>query len=121
VTALKSAVLFDLDETLVLTSAIEPLRRLRRWSKVYASFGQTTLPPGTVDFVARLRGLKNVGLGVVTKSPRPYAEKLLKFHEIEIPVLVAYHDVGRHKPHPEGLLRAAKSLSVPPSQLHLHR
>lgn len=47
----KWGVLLDLDQTLVITDAIEPLRRQRAWFKVYNSFDQTVLPPGTTDFL----------------------------------------------------------------------
>ena len=69
----KKAILFDLDETLVLTSALEPLRKLRNWPRVYANFAQTELPPETLKFVSDLRALGDVEIGVVTKAPRPYA------------------------------------------------
>jgi IS1 family transposase len=36
------AILFDLDDTLVITSALEPIRRKRNWRKVYDSFGLTS-------------------------------------------------------------------------------
>jgi len=75
-------VLLDLDQTLVLTDAIEPLRRARAWSSVYNSFGKTTLPPGTAEFVARVGQL--VKLGVVTTSPRTYAERLLTHHRLQL-------------------------------------
>ena len=106
------AVLLDLDETLVLTSSLETLRRGRKWNEVYAAFSRTTLPKGTAEFVERLS--KKVQLGVVTKAPRSYAEKLLAHHDLKIPVLVAYHDVKNVKPHPEGLLLAAARLEVEP-------
>jgi HAD superfamily hydrolase (TIGR01549 family) len=109
----KKAILFDLDETLVLTSAIEPLRRQRNWPKVYANFAQTQLPPDTLKFVSDLKTLGDVEIGVVTKAPRQYAEKLLRFHGLNVPVLVAYHDVSRQKPHPEALLKAAAKLDLP--------
>jgi HAD superfamily hydrolase (TIGR01549 family) len=112
----KCAVLFDLDETLVLTSKIEPLRKLRDWPKVYVSFSQTELPPGTLNFIARVKALADVQIGVVTKSPRTYAERLLKYHGIPIPVLIAYHDVQRHKPHPNALIKAAERLKLPPAR-----
>jgi HAD superfamily hydrolase (TIGR01549 family) len=103
-------VLFDVDETLILTSALERLRKSRKWSEVYASFGETLLPPGTVRFIEAVRRLAKVA--VVTKSPRPYAEKILKFHGVSVPVAIAYHDVARHKPHPEALIKAAAKLGV---------
>jgi HAD superfamily hydrolase (TIGR01509 family) len=108
----KGAVLFDLDETLVLTSSLEPLRKRRNWPAVYANFSQTALPPATLEFIAKLKALSGIEIGVVTKAPRSYAEKLLKFHEIDIPVLVAYHDVARQKPHPDSLIKAAERLNL---------
>ncbi len=104
-------VLLDLDQTLVLTDAIEPLRRKRDWRKVYQSFDKTSLPPGTRSFVQQIRRVARVG--VVTNSPRSYAERLLAYHDLEIPVLVAYRDVTSHKPHPEPLLLAAGLLGLP--------
>jgi HAD superfamily hydrolase (TIGR01549 family) len=104
------AVIFDLDETLVLTSSLEPLRAQRDWQKVYAAFSQTSLPPQTAEFMLAVEKL--AAIAVVTKSPRPYAEKLIRFHGLNIKVAVAYHDVARRKPHPEGLIKAAAQLGV---------
>jgi HAD superfamily hydrolase (TIGR01662 family) len=108
------AVLFDLDDTLVITSALEPLRRTRRWKEVYAAFDQTRLPQGTVRFLERISA--KAQLGVVTKAPRSYAEKLLAHHAIKVPIIVAYHDVKRVKPDPEALLLASKRLGIDPSR-----
>jgi phosphoglycolate phosphatase-like HAD superfamily hydrolase len=55
-------------------------------------------------------------IGVVTTSPRPYAERLLEHLGLDVPVLVAYHDVGRRKPHPDPILRALEILGVPPTR-----
>jgi HAD superfamily hydrolase (TIGR01549 family) len=110
----RRAVLFDLDETLVLTRALEPLRRTRKWPNVYAAFSQTSLPKGTLEFLES--ALRLARLGVVTKSPRAYAEKLLAYHGIKMPVVVAYHDVSKLKPHPEALLLASQKLGVEPSK-----
>jgi HAD superfamily hydrolase (TIGR01549 family) len=107
-------ILFDLDQTLVLTSKIEQLRRGRAWEEVYKSFGLTSLPPGTKEFVktVKLWG----ATGVVTTGPRPYAERLLKWHQLPLPVVVAYHDVAKHKPDPEPLLEAARRMKVSPNR-----
>lgn len=106
-----SAVLLDLDNTLVLTDAIEALRRRRAWPEVYRRLALTELPAGTDIFLREAATLAS--LGVVTTSPRPYAERLLEHHGLSIPVLVAYHDTRRHKPDPEPLLAAAARLGVP--------
>jgi HAD superfamily hydrolase (TIGR01549 family) len=110
----KWGVLLDLDQTLVLTDAIEPLRRARAWPKVYNSFGKTTLPAGTAEFIAEVSQLAK--LGIVTTSPRSYAERLLAYHRLHLPVLVAYHDVAHRKPDPEPILKAAALLDLQPAK-----
>jgi HAD superfamily hydrolase (TIGR01549 family) len=112
--AKKWGVLLDLDQTVVLTDAVEPLRRKRAWSKVYKSFDQTALPPGTPKFLSRVGEVAR--LGVVTTSPRTYAERLLAYHGLRLPVLVAFHDVTQRKPHPEPILKAAARLELNPAQ-----
>jgi len=107
------AVLLDLDNTLVLTDAIEGLRR-KPWSRCYAAFGLTKLPDGTAEFVAQASRVAT--LGVVTMAPRPYAEKLVAHHGLPIPTLVAYHDVARRKPHPDPIVKAAAMLKIPCSE-----
>ncbi len=108
------AAIFDLDETLVLTSVLEPLRQKRVWPNVYAAFDKTQLPSGTLEFLKRVAQIAQ--LGVVTKAPRSYAEKLLGHYEMKIPVLAAYHDVKRIKPDPEALLLASKRLGLLPAR-----
>ena len=101
-------VLFDLDQTLVLTSALKSLRRARAWQQIYDRLHLTQLPPGTLDFLRKARFFAQ--LGIVTNTPRPYAEKLVAYHHLAIPVVVAYHDTQLHKPHPAPLLAALARL-----------
>jgi len=103
-------ILLDLDQTLVLTSALLPLRRQKNWQLVYASFHLTALPPGTQTFVQRARRFAQ--LGVITTAPRTYAEKLLSHHHLDIQVAVAYHDTRLHKPDPAPILEAMRRLRV---------
>ena len=110
----KWAILFDLDQTLVITSSLEQLRQRRAWSEVYKSFDKTQLPPGTRVFINKVGKLGQ--LGVVTTSPRPYAQKLVAYHRLDIPIIVAYHDVIRKKPHPECILKASEEIGIPPKQ-----
>ncbi len=104
------ALLLDLDQTLVITTAIEPLRRQKQWNRIYSQFHLTYLPSGTLDFLKTVD--QHLHLGVLTSSPRSYAERLLAYHQLSLPVTVAYHDTRLHKPHPEPLLESAKRLGI---------
>jgi HAD superfamily hydrolase (TIGR01662 family) len=108
------AVIFDLDETLVQTSALEPLRKKRVWHEVYKAFDKTQIPTGTLEFIKKAS--KIAELGVVTKAPEAYAKRLLAHHGINMDVLAAFHDVKKIKPDPEALLLASKKLGIPPSR-----
>ena len=107
-------IFFDLDQTLVLTSALDSLRKARAWAHVYEQFHLTSLPPGTLEFLLQVRPLAQ--LGIVTTTPRPYAEKLVVYHHLALPVVVAYHDTRLHKPHPEPLLAAMSRLGCSPNR-----
>lgn len=110
---MKRAVFFDLDDTLVLTSSIKHLRDRRKWGEVYRSLSKTSLPAGTREFIEGCR--PNFALGVITNSPRVYAERLLHHHGLSVPVFVAYHDTRLHKPHPAPILRAAEIVAIDPA------
>ncbi len=107
---LETPILFDLDETLIRTDAIRLLRQRGRWSEVVGAFDLTRLPPSTREFVAFAKTIAQIG--VVTSSPRFYAEALLAHHGLDIDVIVAYHDVppDRQKPWPDSILKAAELL-----------
>lgn len=106
--------LLDLDDTLVLTHSLLQLRDAGRWTEAMNSFGATEVPPETRESVSVLH---QVGLaGVVTRAPRDYAEQLLAHHGIRLPVLVAYQESERAKPHPSSFSKAAARLGVAPSR-----
>jgi HAD superfamily hydrolase (TIGR01549 family) len=107
------SIFLDLDETLVFTSSIEPLRKQRNWAKVYQSFHLTSLPPGTQEFLRQVRQL--APLGIITRTPRPYAEKLVAYHQLDLRVAVAFHDTEKRKPHPDPVLKAAQLYNVTPN------
>lgn len=85
------AVLFDLDGTLVESSRLKPLRDARRWPQVYGSLALSELQAGTREMLAATAEFAQIG--VITMAPRTYAERLLRYHDLAVPVLVAYHDV----------------------------
>lgn len=111
---LQWAVLLDLDQTLVLTSPLLPLREQQRWQEIDLLLHLTVLPQGTHEFLRQAQEL--AVLGVVTSSPRSYAEKILACHQIALPVLAAYEDTEHHKPHPDPLLKALTILEIPASR-----
>jgi len=105
------AILFDLDDTLVQTAQLKALRDSRAWPEVYKALDQSLVAEGTAELIEAARDLGEVG--VVTTAPRPYAERVLAHHGLDVKVIVAYHDVQRRKPHPEPILTAARLLGVP--------
>ena len=50
--------------------------------------------------------------GIVTSSPRPYAEDMVRHHGLPIRVVSAYHDTRMHKPHAAPLLHGLAALGV---------
>jgi len=124
----KWTILFDLDGTLVMTHNLEKLREeaieKSGWGDVYNAFDRTFLLPKT-SLINRLKSgsgssspskRASYDVGVVTSSPRPYAEKLLSYHGLDIPVLSAYHDTRNHKPSPDSIINAMEKLRAEPSK-----
>lgn len=108
-------IVFDLDDTLVNTKRLEPLRRKRDWNAAINAVDQTTVFPGVTQLLSRLNEL-HISVAVVTTSISNYATAVLRHHGITPDVLVAYHDVRRTKPAPDGVLIALKKLSIRPQE-----
>lgn len=109
-----AGVLFDLDNTLVVTDKLEGLRHSRRWDLVYQQFHETWVPPGTQQFLLEISN--HFQIGVVTSSPRTYATKLLTHHDLKVPVVTAFHDTTRRKPFPDPLWHACQQLDLIPAE-----
>jgi len=107
-----SVLIFDLDNTLVLSDNLKTLRDARLWGQVLRSLDQTTIPAGTLLFLEKIRRDYEIPIAIVTRAPRHYAEGLLRHHAINFDVLIAYHDVKRTKPDPEGVLLVAEKLGT---------
>ncbi|HEX4203954.1 MAG TPA: HAD-IA family hydrolase [Ktedonobacteraceae bacterium] len=108
------ALLLDLDQTLVFTEALQSLRDHRQWIEIHKYHHLTSLPGYTKAFLDRVR--PHFELGVVTASPRRYAEGLVDYHGLNIKVLTAYHDTKQHKPDPDPLFHASKQLGILPAR-----
>lgn len=112
------AVVFDLDETLLDTSPLRDARQAREWSDVMRRLEE--VEPYEVgsavaieDIPALLRA-NGVKVGVLTASPRHYAEALLERFDIEYDALVTGSDGHPSKPDPAGLRAIAAELGVAP-------
>lgn len=103
----KPLVLLDLDQTLVDTTSLKPFREARDWTGALAHLNETQLIPDAQFLIAEIRRL-DLPFGIVTSSPRDYAEALVAHHKLDIPVVVAYHDTKSHKPDPEPILLASE-------------
>ena len=104
-------VLIDLDQTLVDSSVLKPWRDERDWRRVRSSLQLSHAYPFAVEFLNELTGL-GLPYGIVTSSPRPYAEDMVRHHALPVRVLTAYHDTQAHKPHGAPLLHGLGVLGV---------
>ncbi|MCC9138930.1 HAD family hydrolase [Pontibacter silvestris] len=107
--------IFDFDQTIADTSALEPLRRARNWSSVYASLHRIKIYPGMLDLLEKGRS-KGYRIAVVTNSPRKYCELALSSLGIKADAVVGYHDTSRRKPNPDPVLLALKLAGGTPSE-----
>ena len=108
-------IIFDLDMTLVDTSSVFQLRSKRKWSEVYNRLDETKLFDGISNLIAFSK--RKYKIGIVTSSPRKYAERLIDFHDLNIPVLSGYHDTQKHKPDPEPITYGVKILGLQPESV----
>lgn len=111
-----SYLIFDLDQTLVDTSALELLRKRRQWSDVYGLIHKTTLYDGILELLNFLNE-KGIFFAVLTSSPSSYCNKILNYHNINADKVIGYHDVKRVKPSPEGIIKIINSLPYKKNQI----
>jgi len=113
-----AAFIFDLDMTLVDSSAIAMWRRVGLWSHVRTNLAHVKpFPVGTPaphELPARLKASGHA-VAVVTSSPRWYAEALIRQFNIQADTLVAWDDTEQHKPDPAPILRALEQLGIEPN------
>lgn len=109
------AIIFDLDQTLIDSKFLEPLREERRWPTIYAKIPQIKKFDGIEQIFTYLRET-NIPMALVSSSPKPYMTKICQHFGWEFDCMVGYHDTTRHKPDPEPLLYAVRSLGVSPSE-----
>ena len=103
-------VIFDLDDTLVITKALKELREKRQWGLVKNNIHKTymleKMKKWHEGFIKR-----NYKIVVVTNSPKSYAEQVLKYHDLKYDLIIGYHDTKLHKPSCEPYKKALDNFS----------
>ena len=105
-------VIFDLDDTIVNTKNLKHLRR-NNWPECYRQMPYLTEPIISNDVLKTMRD-QGLLIGIVTNSPRKYAEMVLNCHAIPYDSLVAYHDTSKKKPFPDSMIKCANNLKIKP-------
>ena len=108
------AVLFDLDDTLVATSRLEEYRTTHDVEGLKSNIHKSKIYAPVKKMLENIRE-KGVPLGLVTNSPRWYAEAVLKYHDIELfDVTICYDEVGFGgvKPSTKGIELALRALGL---------
>lgn len=102
-------IIFDLDLTLVDTTVVEQARHDRNWSLAYSLIPNCIIYDGIEKILDVIRK-HNIDTCIVSTSPRPYVEKVVKHFNLPISKIVAYHDAKPIKPHPAPMLKALELL-----------
>lgn len=90
-------VIFDLDDTLVITEKLKPLRDQRRWSEIKYYLQETFIFPKMLKWYNTFFK-RNYKIVVVTNSPKSYARQVLNYHNLKYDLIIGYHDTIKHKP-----------------------
>lgn len=115
------AVIFDLDDTLLDTSALLDARDRRAWGEVFGRFAEVRVfdvsdgEHAVTSLPAQVRGL-GLAVGLYTHSPGRYATELLREHGMRVDEMVTGSDGFPSKPDPSGLLAVARALDIPASE-----
>jgi HAD superfamily hydrolase (TIGR01549 family) len=115
-----AAALFDLDDTLLDTAGLRDARERREWGRVINSLGSVApfeVGDGEPAIADLPKEAKNRGLavGILTHSPREYADALIRHYKLRVDALVSGSDGFPTKPDPTGLLALARTLDVSPA------
>lgn len=116
------AIVFDLDETLLDTSALRTSRLRQSWQEVAERLGEVRpydIRGSTIaveELPGRLRA-DGYRVGVLTQSPRWYATELLDAFSISSDALITGSDPYPAKPDPSSLRAIADELGADPTEV----
>jgi phosphoglycolate phosphatase-like HAD superfamily hydrolase len=105
------AAIFDLDQTLVDSSALLNLRQARQWQQVMKELDKIVVYDHITAYIATLQQL-GIPFGIVTNSPKMYCEALMQRFDWHPQAIVAWHCTRQHKPHPAPVLKALSDMGV---------
>jgi phosphoglycolate phosphatase-like HAD superfamily hydrolase len=114
------AVIFDLDDTLLDTSALLGARDRRDFAEVYSRLHEVRIfeAIGGEHPVAKLPAMVSrlgMAVGLYTHSPEKYASELLRAFGMRVDEMVTGSDRLPPKPDPSGLLAVAHLLDIEPA------
>ncbi len=101
----------DLDQMLVDSQCIEPLRKSRQWSLVYQKI-PTILAYEGIDEILSIAKDKGIKISIVSSSPLSYANRVVQHFGWKFDAMVCYHDTTQHKPHPAPFIEASRRLKI---------
>lgn len=108
---MKRAIIFDLDLTLVDSTIAEYSRKIRDWPSVYSLIPRFALYPG-MDAIFDYIRTNQINVAIVSTAPRTYIEKVVRYFDIPVDVIVGYHDASPIKPHPAPMFVALERLGI---------
>lgn len=95
---MNNLVIFDLDDTLVITKEIENLRKDRKWKEIKYNLNKTYILEKMKKWYSEFTK-RNYKISIVTSSPKKYAEEVINYHNLKYDLIIGYHDTKLHKPY----------------------
>lgn len=105
------AIIFDLDQTLIDSSAAEHLRSKRKWEDVYKMIPKLAPYEGIPELLKELEA-RLIPYGIVTSSPSSYCSRVVQHWGWNVNFMVCYHDTQRKKPYPDPISLAVQKLNA---------
>jgi len=105
-------IIFDLDQTLVDSTAALSFRSRKDWTNTYKLIPSFTIYEGLRDVFQYLT-MKKISVVIVTSSPATYCTKVADHFSIPYIKIIGFHDTVRRKPHPDPIIKAIAELGLP--------
>lgn len=104
-------IILDLDDTLLDTKALEPLRRAGKWQEIRNHLKSCSPHHDVLGLLntARSSGIK---IAIFTNAPSNYVKTLLTYFDISVDMVIAYHDIQEHKPSAQGVYKILDHFAV---------